>query len=168
VPVGTAYNQWTQFGDFPSFMSGVVEIRQIEAARLLWVATVAGERKEWLVRIIRQVPDKVVSWISESGCDGAGTVIFTSLGTHRAEVELHVEYAAEGFRDLLGDILGHAYHQVEGDLTRFKDFVEGRGFETGAWRGEIMHGRERLVAPLLDSADIPDADQIRFGVSPLQ
>ena len=168
VPVSVAYNQWTQFEDFPRFMEGVVEVRQLDEGRLFWVAEVGGSRKEWYARIQRQVPDKVLSWESESGAVNSGTVIFKPLAEDRTEVELHMEYDPEDFKEQVGGALGFVSRRVEGDLKRFKEFVEERGTETGAWRGEIIHGEERPVAPLQDSSNAPPEDQIRFNVTPLQ
>ena len=140
VPLQTAYNQWTQFEEFPEFMEGAQEVRQLEDERLFWAAEVGGERKEWYARITRQVPDEVIAWESEGGVVNHGTVVFRQKGSEKTEVELHLEYEPEDFKEQLGDLLGVVSRRVEGDLKRFKEFMEDRGRETGAWRGEIIHG----------------------------
>ncbi|HXH21709.1 MAG TPA: SRPBCC family protein [Dehalococcoidia bacterium] len=146
VPLETAYNQWTQFEEFPRFMEGVREVRQLDDERLAWVAEVGGERKEWLARITRQVPDQVVAWESEGGVPNAGVVTFHRLGGSRTEVSVQMDYEPEDLKEEVGDKLGFAARRVEGDLKRFKEFIEERGVETGAWRGRIgpegVSGRE--------------------------
>jgi uncharacterized membrane protein len=142
VPVQTAYNQWTQFEEFPRFMEGIQEVRQVDNAGLYWAAEVGGERKEWHAQITRQVPDQVIAWESEGGTVNNGIVTFRPAGTQdRTEVELHMEYEPEDLKEQAGDLLGVVSRRVEGDLERFKEFIEARGTETGAWRGEIPGGR---------------------------
>jgi uncharacterized membrane protein len=140
VPLETAYNQWTQFEEFPRFMEGVTEVQQLTDERLHWVAEVGGEAKEWYARITRQVPNEVISWESEGGVLNNGTVIFKPADDGKTEVELHMDYEPEDFKEKVGDVLGVASRRVKGDMERFKEFIETRGTETGAWRGEIIHG----------------------------
>jgi uncharacterized membrane protein len=140
VPVSTAYNQWTQFEEFPRFMEGIQEVQQLSDERLFWAAEVGGERKEWYARITRQVPDEVLAWESEGGTMNDGTVIFKPTDDGKTEIELHMSYDPESFKEQVGGALGVVSRRVEGDLKRFKEFIEERGVETGAWRGEIMHG----------------------------
>lgn len=137
VPVTTAYNQWTQFEDFPRFMKGVEEVRQLNDEELHWVAEIAGVRREWTARILEQVPDQKVSWAAEEGVLNAGTVTFQPAGEGRAEVHLTLEYEPVGFLETLGDKLKIVEQQAEGDLKRFKEFIESQGHPTGAWRGQI-------------------------------
>jgi uncharacterized membrane protein len=140
VPRETAYNQWTQFEEFPRFMEGVEEVQQLSDERLFWVAEVGGERKEWYARILRQVPNEVLAWESEGGVVNNGTVIFKPDGHDKTEIELHMEYEPEDFKEKAGDVLGVVSRKVTADMKRFKEFIEARGVETGAWRGEIKHG----------------------------
>ena len=141
VPVHTAYNQWTQFEDFPRFMEGVKEVRQLDDKRLHWRAMIAGKEKEWDAEIFEQVPDHKIAWRSTSGARNDGIVTFDKRGDNVTLVTLHLDYDPEGAVENVGDKLGVVSHRVEGDLKRFKEFVESRGTETGAWRGEI-HGGE--------------------------
>src|SRR5918999_540672 len=92
VPLTTAYNQWTQFEEFPRFMEGVKEVQQLGDERLHWVAEIGGERKEWYARITRQVPDEVLAWESEGGTLNSGTVIFKPIDVDTTEIELHIDY----------------------------------------------------------------------------
>ena len=137
VPVSTAYNQWTQFESFPEFMEGVKEVKQLGDTRLMWRAEVAGKEKEWEAQITDQVPDQRVAWKAISGAENAGDVKFESIGDSRTRVNLHLVYDPEGVVENVGDAIGAVSHRVEGDLERFKKFIESRGEETGAWRGEV-------------------------------
>jgi uncharacterized membrane protein len=144
VPVRTAYNQWTQFEEFPRFMEGVREVRQLDDRRLLWRATVAGKDKEWEAEITEQTPDQRIAWTSRSGARNAGVVTFHRLGDDLTRIMLQVDYDPEGVVENVGDALGVVQSRVAGDLERFKRFIESRGRETGAWRGEVpQEGVER-------------------------
>lgn len=141
VPVRTAYNQWTQFESFPSFMEGVEEVRQLTDKRLHWRAEIAGKTEEWDAEIMEQTPDQRVSWRSTSGAHNAGTVSFQPMGANQTLVTLRMEYKPEGVVEKVGSALGLVDGRVKGDLERFKKFIESRGVETGAWRGEIHSGQ---------------------------
>jgi uncharacterized membrane protein len=136
VPVSTAYNQWTQFEDFPRFMEGVKEVRQLDDSRLRWRASVGGRDEEWEAVITQQVPDERIGWRSVDGAPNAGNVRFEPAdgGTR---VTLHMLYEPRGVVEAAGDLVGFVERRVDGDLARFKEFVESRGSETGAWRGTI-------------------------------
>ncbi len=140
VPVSAAYNQWTQFEEFPQFMRGVEEVRQLDDTRLHWVASVGGRRAEWDAKILEQHPDRQISWISEDGKKNRGTVTFESLGENRTLVQLTLSYETEGFVEAVGSAAGLDRRRIEGDLVRFKELIEGRGRETGAWRQDISAG----------------------------
>jgi uncharacterized membrane protein len=137
VPVRTAYNQWTQFEEFPRFMEGVKEVRQIDDTHLHWRAEIAGKDEEWDAKITEQTPDMRVAWTNTSGAQNAGVVTFHRLGDNLTRVMLQTEYDPHGFVENVGDALGFVTRRVEGDLKRFKEFIESRGQETGAWRGEV-------------------------------
>ncbi|MEW6156404.1 MAG: SRPBCC family protein [Verrucomicrobiota bacterium] len=141
VPVTTAYNQWTQFEEFPEFMEGVKSVKQLDDKRLHWCAEIGGKEKEWDAEIFEQIPDQRIAWRSMSGAFNSGMVNFESLGPDRCRVHLKLNYDPSGFMENMADALGVVSRRVEGDLKRFKEFIESRGGETGAWRGEI-HGRE--------------------------
>jgi uncharacterized membrane protein len=137
VPVRTAYNQWTQFEEFPQFMEGVKEVRQLDDTHLHWVATVGGKTQEWNARITEQTPDQRVAWTAETGSMNAGVVTFHKLDEGQTRVMLQLDYDPEGLVETAGDALGFVSRRVEGDLGRFKEFIEERGRETGSWRGEV-------------------------------
>jgi uncharacterized membrane protein len=141
VPVATAYNQWTQFEEFPKFMEGVEEVRQLDDTRLHWVANVGGKRAEWDAKILEQHPDRQVSWISEDGKSTRGTVTFEPITPQRARVRLSMSYMAEGPLEAVGSAAGLDARRVRADLERFKELIESRGRETGAWRGEVSGGQ---------------------------
>jgi uncharacterized membrane protein len=140
LPVRTAYNQWTQFEEFPQFMEGVEEVRQLDDKRLHWRASIAGKTEEWHAEIVEQTPDMVVAWRSTTGAENAGRVSFAPAGMNATRVTLRLDYDPEGIVESAGDKLGFVSRRVEGDLERFKEFIESRGAETGAWRGEIHGG----------------------------
>jgi uncharacterized membrane protein len=140
VPVRTAYNQWTQFEAFQQFMDGVEEVRQLDDTRVHWKASIAGQEEEWNATIIDQVPDQHVAWRSTSGSENSGVIRFQPLGPNQTRVTAVIDYDPEGIVENIGDKLGFVGRRVEGALEQFKTFIEGRGAETGAWRGEIHDG----------------------------
>jgi uncharacterized membrane protein len=140
VPVPVAYNQWTQFEDFPLFMEGIDHVEQLDDTRLHWAATIAGRKAEWDAKILEQHPDRQISWISEDGRKTRGTVSFESLGSSRTRIRLSMSYQAEGPAETLGSASGLDSRRVRGDLERFKELIESRDTESGAWRGEISAG----------------------------
>jgi uncharacterized membrane protein len=137
LPVRTVYNQWTQFEEFPHFMEGVESVKQLDDTLLHWVANIGGERKEWDARITEQIPDQRIAWRSEGGEFTAGVVSFRPLDSNRTQVTVHFNYEPKGITEKIGDMLGVVSNRVEGDLERFKDFIETRGRETGGWRGTV-------------------------------
>lgn len=143
VPVRTAYNQWTQFESFPMFMEGVKEVRQLDDKRLHWRAEIAGKEEEWDAVITEQEPDMRVAWKSTTGTPNAGVVTFHRLDENTTRVMLQLDYQPQNVIETVGSALGIVERRVKGDLERFKQFIETRGHETGAWRGSIEqeHGR---------------------------
>jgi len=137
VPLHTAYNQWTQFESFPRFMEGVEDVRQLDDRRLHWRANVGGKEKEWDAVITEQIPDHRIAWRNTTGATNAGVVTFHRLSDNTTRVMLQLEYETDGLVESVGDVLGVVSTRVKGDLERFKKFIEGRGSETGAWRGKI-------------------------------
>ena len=141
VPVSTAYNQWTQFEEFPEFMEGVESVKQTDDTHLRWVAEIGGKRHEWTAEIVQQKPDKMVAWRALEGHDNSGTVTFEPLDQNRTRINVVMEHETEGLTETLGSALGADSRSVKGDLERFKELVESRGAETGAWRGEVEQGQ---------------------------
>ena len=137
VPVHTAYNQWTQFEDFPRFMEGVREVRQLDDKHLHWRAEIAGKDTEWDAVITEQIPDERIAWTNTSGAKNAGVVTFHRIDPQTTKLMLQLDYEPEGAMENIGSALGMVGRRVEGDLERFKEFIEARGQETGAWRGEV-------------------------------
>ncbi|HEU4864345.1 MAG TPA: SRPBCC family protein [Candidatus Limnocylindria bacterium] len=143
VPVSTAYNQWTQFEAFPEFMEGVKSVTQTDDTHMHWVAEVAGAEKEWDAEITEQHPDERVAWRATSGAENAGVVTFHRIDDETTRVTLQMDADPEGLVENVGTALGFLDRRVKGDLERFKEFIEGRGSETGAWRGEVEAGAQR-------------------------
>jgi hypothetical protein len=164
VPVHTAYDQWTQFEEFPQFMGGVDEVRQVGEALTHWVAQIAGVRREWDAAILEQVPDSKVAWAATTGATNAGAVYFQSLGPTRTLVRLHLEYEPEGLVEKVGDFLNVVSRQAEGDLERFKTFIESRGTASGGWRGAVNEAGT-VGSPGVDAASASRGDSGKAGVS---
>ena len=137
VPLSTAYNQWTQFEEFPQFMNGVERVQQLDDTRLHWIAEIAGKRKEWDAEITEQTPDERIAWTSTSGARNAGVVTFHRIDDETTRVTLQMDVDPEGVVESVGTAVGVPSGQVKGDLERFKEFIESRGQETGAWRGQV-------------------------------
>jgi uncharacterized membrane protein len=137
VPLSTAYNQWTQFEQFPKFMDSVQEVKQLDDTHLHWRANVAGKPKEWDTEITEQIPDKRIAWRSIGGVHNTGMVTFEQIGANRTKVKLEMDYEPETAGEKLGDAVGAVKLTAKGNLKRFKELVEARGVETGAWRGTV-------------------------------
>ncbi|MDQ3991868.1 MAG: SRPBCC family protein [Actinomycetota bacterium] len=143
VPVRTAYNQWTQFEEYPRFMEGVEKVVQLDDTHLRWEAEVAGNRREWEAEITEQTPDQRVAWRNTAGTANAGVVTFHHLAPDRCKVMLQMEVDPQGIGEKAADAVGVIGHRIRGDLKRFKEFIEARGRETGAWRGEVEGPQNR-------------------------
>jgi uncharacterized membrane protein len=141
VPVATAYNQWTQFEEFPRFMEGIQSVQQLDDTHVRWKADVRGETREWTAEIVEQQPDAKIAWKTVDGeIRNDGVVTFEPVGeATRVNVAMDVE-GESAAENMAGDLMGVVERQVHGDLERFKQLVEGRGEETGAWRGEVQEG----------------------------
>ena len=137
VDISTAYNQWTQFEEFPRFMEGVESVEQIDDRRLRWKVDIAGVDREFEAEITEQTPDQRIAWRSRTGVDQGGVVTFHALDDDHTRVTLQMDLEPEGVVEQVGDKMGVVSARTKGDLKRFKEFVEERGSETGAWRGEI-------------------------------
>ena len=137
VPVRTAYNQWTQFESFPRFMDGVERVEQKDDKHLHWVAEVGGAKREWDAEITEQHPDHRIAWkaLNQDGPDGV--VTFHKLDDAHTKVMVQMDYEPEGLKESAGSAFGADTRRVKKDLESFKEFVESRGAETGAWRGDI-------------------------------
>ena len=137
VPVTTAYNQWTQFEEFPLFMDGVDAVKQVDDTHLHWVVSHRGKRHEFDAEITEQKPDERVAWKTVDGKAHAGVVTFHRLDDSHSRVMAQITWEPEGMLETLGAALGSDDRRVKGDLERFKEMIESRGIETGAWRGEV-------------------------------
>lgn len=142
APLRAVYNQWTQFEEFPRFMAGVKEVRQLDDTHVHWHAEVWGKDKEWDAEITEQEPDTRISWKSVSGAPNAGTVRFHPVDDNRTAIHLAMAYEPEGMLEHAGEAVGVLSGRVEKTLEQFKEFIEERGNETGGWRGAV-HDSER-------------------------
>ena len=164
VPVSTAYNQWTQFEEFPHFMGGVKSVKQLSDDRLEWVAEIAGVRRQWTAKILEQIPDRRVAWAATEGATNAGAVDFEDLGGGQTSLQLTLEYDPEGIIEKVGDKLHVVDRQAEADLKRFKEFIEDEGYASGAWRGAINEGTA-VGTPGVEDAAASRGDSGKAGFS---
>ncbi|MDH2445153.1 SRPBCC family protein [Amnibacterium sp. CER49] len=162
VPVSVAYNQWTQFEDFPHFMNGIKKVTQLSDDRLQWVAQIGGVRREWEAKVLEQIPDRKVAWAATEGATNAGEVTFEDLGGGQTTVRLRLEYEPEGPVEKVGDKLNVVDNQTENDLARFKELVESEGYASGAWRGTIQ---DVPGTPTVEDAAATRGDSGKAGVS---
>jgi uncharacterized membrane protein len=137
VPVRVAYDQWTQFEEFPRFMEAVEKVEQLDDTTLRWSAKIAGVTKTWTAKITEQDPDQRIAWNSIEGAQNAGVVTFHRLDDRKTRVTLQLDVEPEGPVESAGDALGFVQRQAKGDLERFKQFIEQQGVASGAWRGEV-------------------------------
>ena len=168
MPVFTVYNQWTQFEDFPQFMGGITSVTQLSDDRLEWVAEIAGVRRRWEAKVLEQVPDRKVSWAATEGATNAGEVTFQELQPGQTSVHLTLEYEPEGLVEKVGDKLNVVENQAEGDLERFKAFIESESYATGAWRGSVNPGGGVAGTggtPNVDDAAASRGDSGKAGVT---
>jgi uncharacterized membrane protein len=140
VPGRTAYDQWTQFEEFPLFMDGVEKVEQIDDTHIAWTANIDGIKKHWTAEVTEQLPDERVAWRAVEGAENAGVVTFHRLGDNQTRVTLQLDVQPDGPIESIGDALGFVARRAKGDMERFKRFVESRGTETGAWRGTVSQG----------------------------
>jgi uncharacterized membrane protein len=138
VPVSTAYNQWTQFEEFPTFMEGVKSVKQLDDVTLHWTAEVGGQERDWEAKITEQIPDERIAWTSTTGTGNAGVVTFHTIDPTTTRIMLQLEVYPQDWKEKVGDWLQIPRLRVKGDLKRFKGYIESRGTETGAWRGEVQ------------------------------
>jgi ribosome-associated toxin RatA of RatAB toxin-antitoxin module len=164
VPVSTAYNQWTQFEDFPQFMGGVTRVTQLSDDRLEWVAEIGGVKRQWEAKILQQIPDKKIAWAATSGATNAGEVRFEDVGGGQVLVHLTLEYEPEGIVEKIGDKLNVVENQAEADLERFKAFIESERYATGAWR-ESVNPEGYVGTPGTADAQSSRGDSGKAGVS---
>ncbi|APX02476.1 SRPBCC family protein [Arthrobacter sp. QXT-31] len=164
VPVSTAYNQWTQFEDFPHFMGGVKKVTQLSDDRLEWVAEIAGVKRKWEARILEQKPDQKVAWAATEGATNAGSVEFEDVGGGQTSIKLFIDYEPEGLVEKIGDKLHVVEHQAEADLKRFKEFIEDEGYASGAWRGSVNEGGS-VGTPGVEHAAGSLGDSGKAGIS---
>jgi uncharacterized membrane protein len=141
VPISTVYNQWTQFEEFPNFMENVERVQQIDDTHLKWEADIGGNHSEWIAEIVEQEPDRGIVWRSQDGKGVSGEVRFEPIGPERTKIDVLMTWEPEGMLESLGAKVGADEFGVKRDLENFKQQIEARRVETGAWRGEVQQGQ---------------------------
>ena len=170
VPVETAYDQWTQFEEFPHFMGGISEVRQLNDTTLHWVAEIGGVKRQWEAKILEQVPNEKVAWAATEGATNAGAVYFAQSGAGQTTVRLELEYEPEGVIEKVADKVGIVGRRAEADLEKFKSFIEDAGYASGAWRGTLpgaagTPGVEDAAASRGDSGNAGVAKKVIAGAA---
>jgi uncharacterized membrane protein len=142
VPIQQAYDQWTQFEDFPKFMEGIQSVQQLDDTHVHWVAEVRGETREWTSEITEQRPDEKVAWKTIDGeVKNDGVVSFEQIARDQTRVKVQMDVEGESTAEnVAGDLLGVVKGQVHGDLERFKQLIENRDEATGAYREKVQDG----------------------------
>ncbi len=142
APVNQAYNQWTQFEEFPKFMEGIQSVQQLDETHVYWIAEIRGETREWTTEITEQQPDKKIAWKTIDGeVKNDGVVSFEQIAGGQTRVNVQMDVEGESTTEnVAGDLLGVVKSQVHGDLERFKQLVENRDQATGAYRGKVQDG----------------------------
>ena len=139
APLSVVYNQWTQFEEFPEFMEGVNDVRQLDYRRLYWESEIEGKELMTSAEIYEQIPDCRIAWRSTSGAHNAGAVYFTPIGD-KTEVKLVMDYDPAEIGDDRDKVRDAVNGRIDKNLEGFREFIERRGRETGGWRGEIREG----------------------------
>lgn len=152
MPLNIVYNQWTQFEEFPKFMGAVERVTQLSDDRLEWVAELGGVRRQWVAKILEQVPDRKIAWAAVEGATNAGEVRFTAVSPSQTEVHLSLEYQPEGVVEKVGEMLHIVEKQTVDDLENFKWFVEHAGAVPEGWRGSINEGADLATPGVADAA----------------
>ena len=160
VPVRVAYDQWTQFESFPQFMEGIDRVVQLDDTTLEWTARSPARRSTGGPRSSSSSRTRSSSWRATEGAQNDGAIRFEPLGPDKTRITLQLDVEPEGLIEKAGDALGVVERRVKGDLERFREFIEGRGQATGAWRGQVEGG---VVEVDDDSATDPQADLTGTG-----
>jgi len=138
VPVTTAYNQWTQFEEFPRFLEHVESITQKTDTLLHWTVNIGGQVREFDAEITEQHPDERVAWTSTGGeVDHSGVVTFHKLDDTSSRVTVQLDWEPDGLLEKLGSAAGVDNHAVKDELKHFKEYIESQGTADGAWRGDV-------------------------------
>ncbi|MEO3782615.1 SRPBCC family protein [Actinocorallia sp. B10E7] len=166
VPVRVAYDQWTQFEDFPEFMEGVDRIEQVTPTRTHWKTSIAGVHREFEAEITEQRPDECIVWHTLGTPRQAGVVSFQPLDPVNTRVVLQMQFIPEGVVEQVGDRLNLVENRVKGDLRRFKEFIEDHGRPTGAWRGSVGTDPFPGSAAATPSRPVTDHDLTRPDHAP--
>ncbi|MFF0274182.1 SRPBCC family protein [Streptomyces sp. NPDC004330] len=141
VPLGAAYEQWTRFEDFPTFMEGVEEVRQTDDRHCHWRTRVAGVRREFDTEIVDRRPDERVAWRTVAGdVRQEGVVSFQSLDAAHTRVRVALEVEPHGMAEKAAHVMGVLHRRVKGDLKRFKSHVEEHAHAPEARRGPVRPG----------------------------
>jgi uncharacterized membrane protein len=158
VPLETAYNQFTQFEDFPKFMHRVEKLEQRDETHLVWHENIWGVRREWEAEITDQRPNERIAWKSLSGTQTSGVVTFHRLSDRLTRIEVNLDFQPQGLLEKTASAFRMSRRALKSDLMRFKAFVEMREEETGSWRGRVEEG-ELVEGPRAEEGEEPEAEE---------
>lgn len=153
VPIGAAYNQWTQFEHLPHFMRSVLSVVQLDDGTLRWDVAIAGVRRQWDASILDQQPDARISWMSTTGAQNTGVVTFERIAPYSTRVNLVLEFQPKGLVEWVGNAFGFVSHRSKRELESFRDFIEARSASTGSWRGRIEGGVVAATSEMTGEVD---------------
>src|SRR6476659_5452307 len=140
VPVETAYNQWTQFEDWPEFMHRVTRVTQDDDCTVKFATKIWGKTKEFEAKIETQRPDERIKWSVAQGITHAGVVTFHELAPNLTRIEVNLDISPGSLIEKAARGMRHIKRAVRADLHRFKAYIEMQELESGAWRGVIEDG----------------------------
>jgi uncharacterized membrane protein len=141
VPVKVAYNLWTQFEEWPTFMHRVDSADQVDDGTVEISTKVWGITKRFKAEIVEQRPDERIEWNVEEGLMHRGVVTFHELAPRLTRIEMSLDVEPEGLVERAGRGMRFAKRAVRGDLHRFKAYAEvAEEAEEGGWRGTIEDG----------------------------
>ena len=137
VPIKTAYNQWTQFEEWPNFMHRLDRVTQDDETHVSFKSKIWGISREFTAEIVEQRPDDRVKWRVTEGVSHTGIVTFHELSDRLTRIDVDVHIEPGSLLEKAGRGMRHAKRAIRADLARFKAYIELEEEETGAWRGAI-------------------------------
>jgi uncharacterized membrane protein len=141
VPRETAYNQWTQYEEWPQFMHRVTRVSQEDETTLSFATKIWGKTKEFKAKIVTARPDEKIKWEVTEGITHTGWITFHEIAPELTRLELSLDLEPGGLLEKAARGMRHVKRAARGDLHRFKAYIEAIEEETGAWRGTIEDGK---------------------------
>jgi uncharacterized membrane protein len=171
VPPSVAYNQWTQFEEWPQFMHRLDQATQEDDCTVSFRTKVWGMSKEFVGQIVEQRPDERIQWSVKEGVAHTGVVTFHELGPRLTRVQVSLDVEPGSWIEKAARGMRYIKRAVRADLARFKAFIEMQEVETGAWRGvihdgELVKGHDEKYDRGREYADFEDIHDKEHSHSP--